>query len=80
MRFLKTDPFSCAGRLIPRQRAPKCHLCGRILWAPIWKENFWPQRNAKGERLGYVPAYHGTEKKPCCWNGKLCEARRKSST
>ena len=90
MRYLHSDPSSCAGPLIPKRRAPKCANCGRVLWTPIWKDDRYPQRNAKGERLGYVPCcrekwapgregYPRPTGKVRCWNSKACVKRREAS-
>lgn len=69
VKYLPTDPSSCAGPLIPQRRAPKCYVCGRVLWQRI-PFSF----NGKGERLGYVPAL-GKGDKPRCWNKQLCSGR-----
>lgn len=76
MRYLHSDPRSSAGPLIPMRRAPECVICGRAIWIPIWKSDEWPQTNAKGERLGYVPNHRSwPDKEPRCWNGKACAKR-----
>ena len=80
MRFLKSDPISPAGLLIPRRRAPRCVRCGRVLWTPIYPGGLWPQRNSRNERLSFVPEFHGTLRGPRCWNGKACTKRKASVT
>lgn len=81
---MPNDPYCAAGRLIPKRRAPKCSICGRVLWKAIHKDvHRAPTHNAKGERLGYV-TYHRyikmivsrqTKATARCWNGKACEKR-----
>jgi hypothetical protein len=83
VKYLPADPYSPSGRLIPKRRAPKCTLCGVVLWKPMYPGPY-QQRNKAGERLGYVP-FHGVTQMtslgtgglPCCWNGKACKKRRK---
>ena len=77
-RYLPTDPVSHAGVLIPKRRAPKCVLCGRVLWVKARPCAFDPVYNRKRERLGYVPTCGGTHKKSWCWNGQLCAKRAKA--
>ena len=72
MKYLETDPYSCAGRLIPKRRAPKCVVCGRPLWAPIWTHSSYPKHNENGERLGFVPNHR---KGPACYMKAACQKR-----
>ena len=83
MKYLPTDPSCAAGRLIPKRRAPKCCICGRVLWKAIHVNYGVPIHNRKGERLGYVPDHRtvdvsstaGLKDSQRCWNGKACEKR-----
>lgn len=89
MKYLRTDPSCAAGVLIPKRRAPKCVICGAVLWRSISKSYGVPMRNAKNERLGYVPTHrmmgaitkthiHIGGKR--CWNGQACENRSLKGT
>ena len=76
MKYLRTDPYSPAGPLIPKRRAPKCVDCGRVLWRPSRRGSFEPEKNEKGERLGYVPMHRGCKKSTArCFNSKACAKR-----
>jgi hypothetical protein len=74
-----TYHYCGAGKLVTKDKAPKCQSCGVSLWKAIsWSYSYSssvPQRDGKGRRLGYVPTSRGTGKTYLCWNGKACAAR-----
>lgn len=79
--YRHSDPTCNAGPLIPKRRAPKCAICGRVLWTAVHKDYKAPMHNANGERLGYVPSCRGLYWRPNdtrlrCWNSKACEKRK----
>jgi hypothetical protein len=51
-------------KLIPKNKAPRCIHCGRILWRVHWDH--------RKDKLGYIPNHRPG---PACWNGVECAKR-----
>ena len=87
--MMATTYTACCGKLLEKKQAPKCCLCGAVLWKPLWsgatvwiggsdcyRQQVEYHGSIDGKRLGYVPSNREHDGKPCCWNGKACEKRR----
>ena len=57
-------------KIVIKERAPKCAICGRLLWRPRWDK----RRDAKGRRLGYNPGIRRAGQWTCYMQAK-CKKR-----